>query len=101
MGRTSTIYIDPVKSRKLYDEGLGWRAIGRILNIHPYQIQIHFEKLGLKAHNKVGGAREWDTDKFDQMIWCGCSIKQASKELDVSQSTLYKYLREKKKSGKE
>jgi hypothetical protein len=97
MGRTSTINIDKKKALELYEAGCGWREIGRALGgIHPFQISLFFQKLGLKANRPVGGLREWNTDKFDDMIYCGCSVRQAAKGVGISESTAYKYLRDKK-----
>jgi DNA-binding CsgD family transcriptional regulator len=99
MGRISKVKIDDKLAMKLYNEGMGWREIGRILKIHPYQVQIHFEKLGLKAHNPVGGVRTWDSKKALDMNHCGCSVKQIAKELEVSESTIYTFFRKLKKEG--
>lgn len=101
MGRVSSVKIDDKLAMRLYNENMGWREMGRILNIHPYQVQIYFEKKGLKAHHPVGGVRTWDTDKAEQMLYCGLSVRQVAKELEISESTLYSYLRNKKKEEEE
>jgi IS30 family transposase len=102
MGRVSNVKIDDKLAMKLYNEGCGWREIGRALGkIHPFTIAEYFRKKGLKAHNPVGGVRTWDTDKAEQMLYCGCSVRQVARELEISESTLYTYLRNKKKDEEE
>jgi len=100
MSRVSSVKIDDKLAMKLYNEKMGWREIGRILSLHPFTVAEYFRKKGLPAHNPVGGTRTWDTDKLDQILWCGATVKQASKELGVSQSTIYSYLRKKNNGNK-